>query len=374
MSRRDHEQEERALVERAEAVDAWASATTAPALRRLLWRFRVAKYRRRILYVMVGVIALLGARSAIPAGVIWIVSPIDSSLLVPGDVSPVLLELRHETAVQRVSSPVSTVSARIITPTRWDWYLHLRKTHPEHVPPQPEGIPETLLADGAAKGTSFADSKVISIVAASRLAGMPVTVTGDGVVVWEYAGDSAFANSLNIGDVIVGANSKPVRSYADLELIANSVRKSGGKLSLAVRGGQSVVDSRGVLGIGAHTVAPEFTVTPPISIVNQQYEKTEGGSAGLAYALAAYIEMKTLRIPESLRVAATGVIHDNGSVSRIDALRQKVEAAQEAGIDVLFVPIDNEFDALELRKTTSAQIVPVATLKEAVAELKKRNR
>jgi PDZ domain-containing protein len=64
-------------------------------------------------------------------------------------------------------------------------------------------------------------------------------------------------------------------------------------------------------------------------------------------------------------VAGTGTINYDGTVGGIGGIRQKVVGAEAAGAEYILVPQDN-YEAALTAERQSIEIVPVATLEEAI--------
>lgn len=100
-----------------------------------------------------------------------------------------------------------------------------------------------------------------------------------------------------------------------------------------------------------------------------------GPSAGLAFTLALLDELTPGDLMGDERVAATGTIREDGAVGAIGALVQKAVAVRESGAMIFLVPKGqqlSEIAAAQKAAGTRVEIVPVATLDEALAALQKR--
>jgi PDZ domain-containing protein len=100
-----------------------------------------------------------------------------------------------------------------------------------------------------------------------------------------------------------------------------------------------------------------------------------GPSAGLAFTLALLDELTPGNLMGDQRVAATGTIREDGSVGAIGALVQKAVAVRESGARVFLVPrgqTDSEIADAQKAAGNRVQVVPVATLDEALKALTQR--
>ena len=103
-----------------------------------------------------------------------------------------------------------------------------------------------------------------------------------------------------------------------------------------------------------------------------------GPSAGLAFTLALIDELSPGDLTGPQEVAVTGTISLDGSVGPIGGLTQKVSTVHQNGIKVFLVPASQAEldDPVRLQRLEDAgrgevEIIPVATLDEALAALEK---
>jgi len=103
-----------------------------------------------------------------------------------------------------------------------------------------------------------------------------------------------------------------------------------------------------------------------------------GPSAGLAFTLAMIDELSPGALTGDQNVAITGTINLNGEVGAIGGLPQKVSAVHQNGVRVFLVPASqSELKTPEGRQRLEdagrgeVEIIPVATLDEALAALEK---
>jgi PDZ domain-containing protein len=92
-----------------------------------------------------------------------------------------------------------------------------------------------------------------------------------------------------------------------------------------------------------------------------------GPSAGLAFALDVVQELGH-DITRGYRVAATGEMNLDGSVSPIGGVKQKILGARDADVDVFLVPAgDNAREAQ--RHAGSVKVIPVKSFRQALRAL-----
>ena len=199
----------------------------------------------------------------------------------------------------------------------------------------------------------FRESQMHAAVAAARSQGLPVSVTGTGIGVVDVLRDSPAADSLRVGDVIVEVDGQPVTEAPALAQIVSS-RPAGTSFAVTIeRDGQRVerrVTSRqlpqlsgGVgLGISIETRGLEADLPFTISFA----ERAVGGpSAGLAYALAIADMLSARDYAAGRVIATTGTIEPDGGVGPVGGVKQKAEAAEQAGAELFLVPGDEVQEA-----------------------------
>ena len=142
--------------------------------------------------------------------------------------------------------------------------------------------------------------------------------------------------------------------------------------------------SEGKVGLGIGLVDDKEIITTPK--VTMDTEKIGGPSAGLMFSLQLYNELVERDITHGMEIAGTGTISANGTVGRIGGIEQKVIAADKAGVDVFFAPMDiiperiqksnpdlkpNYEEALKTAEEigTEMKIVPVKTFEDALEYL-----
>ena len=110
-----------------------------------------------------------------------------------------------------------------------------------------------------------------------------------------------------------------------------------------------------------------YTIKSPAGIVG-------GPSAGGAISALTVAMLKDLEVdPEA---AFTGTINSGELIGPVGSLKEKLDAASESGIKTVLIPAvqsakqeDNETDIMEYGDELGVEVVPVATLRDAVQEL-----
>ncbi|WP_438446782.1 SepM family pheromone-processing serine protease [Gorillibacterium sp. sgz5001074] len=245
-------------------------------------------------------------------------------------------------------------------------------------------------------------SQANAVQAAYRQAGIRYRIEGAGVTVLRTDPGYPAHGILAAGDLLVRAGGAEVRTTGDLTR-AFAVKRPGDSVQVEYKragvemeaeftlkalpggGGQA----EGKLGIGV-TTADLQRVEPEQSgkRVAIQAGEIGGPSAGLMFALEAYGRLTPDDLTKGYTIAGTGTIEADGTVGVIGGIRHKVAAAAREGADFFLAPKDwvsqetgpnapqpvpNASEALaEAKKLgTSMKVVPVGSLKEAVAFLEK---
>jgi PDZ domain-containing protein len=239
-------------------------------------------------------------------------------------------------------------------------------------------VVEPGITDQESRNLDLATMKVsqeVASVVALRELGYRVPISPGGVRVVAVTSGSHAGGLVRPGDVIVAANGKKVRTRTDLAAVLAgikpggkvkiTVRRGGKKLTLSIRTTADTQDPKrtiiGVLPIQALSVRLPF----PIKF---NLRKVGGPSAGLAFALE-LLEKKGRDVDQGYKVAATGEIQLNGSVTRIGGIKQKTIGARKSRVDVFLVPIDGDNAREAKRYAGGLKIIPVKSFQQALQAL-----
>jgi PDZ domain-containing protein len=218
-------------------------------------------------------------------------------------------------------------------------------------------------------------SQSIASVVALRQLGIRVPIRPAGVRVVAVTSGSHAGGVLRPGDVIVAADGNPVLTRNDLaatlsrlkpgDPVKITVRRGAGKLTFSIRTTADSQDPKraiiGVLPIQALGVRLPF----PIKF---NLRKVGGPSAGLAFALE-LLEKRGHDVDHGYKVAATGEIQLDGSVTRIGGIKQKTIGARKSHVDVFLVPVDGENARDAKRYAGGLRIIPVKSFQQALQAL-----
>ncbi len=217
-------------------------------------------------------------------------------------------------------------------------------------------------------------SQQIAAAVALRAAGYRVRAQPTGALIEQVATDAPAAGKLLPTDVIVAAGQKRVRSPADLRRIVGRQRP-GAAIRLNVRRGSHLVQvvvrtiadphkpKRAIIGVFVDQAA--FIKLP----VNVKIDAGDvgGPSAGLAFALDV-LEQLGKDVDHGRRIAATGQLELDGTVTAVGGLEQKTIGVRRSGIHFFLVPA-GENAAEAQRFAHGVRIVPVHSFRQALRSL-----
>jgi PDZ domain-containing protein len=217
------------------------------------------------------------------------------------------------------------------------------------------------------------ESQTTAAAVAERAFGLAGVRRPPGVVVVALEPGAPAARKLRRNDVIRAVDRKPVRTLIDLARFVGAHRP-GDRVTLTVR------RARRMLSVPVQTIrssdSPHRTIIGfqpgqlPIHLpveVRIDARGVGGPSAGLAFALQV---MQSLgrNVLRGHRVAATGEISLDGTVSPIGGVKQKTLGAREAKVDVFLVPAGD--NAREARRYAGGlKVVPVHNFRQALRAL-----
>lgn len=216
----------------------------------------------------------------------------------------------------------------------------------------------------------------------------PAQVAGfDAGVCDDTASDRRACRVLEVGDVItsidIGNGAVTIDVVSDIsEALAGArpgdeatievLSLSGESRSVKVELIASPDDpARTIVGFSARDTRK---VSLPFDVVIDT-DRIGGPSAGLSFTLALIDQLTPGELIPAAGVAVTGTIFEDGSVGAIGALVQKAIAVERSGARFFLVPTaQGEADIAAARAAVGddVEIVPVATLEEALAALADR--
>jgi Lon-like protease len=217
-------------------------------------------------------------------------------------------------------------------------------------------------------------SQEVAAAVAFRELGLKVSVEQTGARVTQVLPGLPAAGKLRTGDVLVGADGRPVRSPEDLRRLIGRHRPRE-QVRLRVRRGRATTEvrvrtaaspdepGRAIVGV---LVEPAAEIELPRA-VEIDLGNVGGPSAGLAFALDLLEELGR-DVDNGYRVAATGELALDGSVHPVGGLKQKTIGARRADVDVFIVPAGE--NATEARRHAgNLRIVAVRSFQQALQQL-----
>ena len=236
----------------------------------------------------------------------------------------------------------------------------------------PPGVSDKAVQQADLRAMTISQ-KVAAAVALRRL-GYTVVAKPSGVIVAALDERSHAVGKLRPGDMIVSVNGAPTPTIAALraqlsqakpgDTVQLGLKRSTESLSISVR---TIVDAtnkkRAIVGF-----APEQAAEIKLPLkVEIDAGNVGGPSAGLAFALEVMEELGH-DVDHGYRVAATGALELNGSVTPIGGVKQKIFGAREAKADVFLVPAgDNAREAR--RYAHGLRVIAVKTFPQALRAL-----
>lgn len=173
------------------------------------------------------------------------------------------------------------------------------------------------------------------------------------------------------GDLIVAIDGKEVDR---VEQIVDAVRAKnpGDSVSLIIeREGKPIAIPQVTLmenSLGA-AIGIFLTTTFDFPIdVKIRIKDTGGPSAGLIFTLGVIEKMTREDLVRGRKIAGTGTINTNGEVGAIGGIESKMIGARREGATIFLAPADNCGEIRHIPK--GLQVIPVKSLKEAVAALR----
>jgi Lon-like protease len=218
-------------------------------------------------------------------------------------------------------------------------------------------------------------SQVTASAVALRALGYRVRVRLGGVRVVAVSSDSRAVGVLKVGDVIVAVDGKRVRVRRELRALLGrhnvgdtvrlGIRRGGARRTVTIRTTMDKCDpGHPIIGV---IPAQALDVHFPFKI-HFNLRGVGGPSAGLAFALE-LLEKRGRDVDQGYKVAATGEIQLDGSVTRIGGVKQKTIGARQADVDVFLVPVDGDNARDAKRYAHGLRIVPVESFQQALRAL-----
>lgn len=218
----------------------------------------------------------------------------------------------------------------------------------------------------------MATSQQIAQAVAEQALKMPVRFASTGVVVASLSpGLPAAKAGVQPGWVISKVNGHSVRSAEGLLAITQNIRPGqvvhyvfAGHAPMALRTVADRADrSKAIIGI---TIAETVRITRipvPVKFLTQGIG---GPSAGLAFALDIYDALSGRKLLRGHRIAVTGELSLDGTVSPIGGVVQKTIGAIDAGDDTFLVPAGQNYRDAVREAHGRIRIIAVTSFQQAL--------
>ncbi|WP_433811691.1 hypothetical protein [Actinomadura scrupuli] len=173
---------------------------------------------------------------------------------------------------------------------------------------------------------------------------------------------------LQPGDIVLAAGDTvaltPLRAASDLPVAAGRPGESLSVLVVprAADGSWGAAETRRVPG----SRLALLHAVPEVSAVAYRLGEIEGSSAGLILALARLDALTEGDLTGGRRIAGTGSISLDGTVTTVGEVGVKVKAAASEGAGVFFVPALERDQAVRAARGTATSVVAVGSVAEAV--------
>jgi Lon-like protease len=225
------------------------------------------------------------------------------------------------------------------------------------------------------EGETMKASQAKASVVALRALGFKVRARAAGVRVVDVDPRSHARGLLKPQDVVISADGRPIQRQLDLfrvlsqhrigDVVRIGIRRGGTRRTFRIRTIADETDPhRAIIGFIPFEVVEARL---PFRIAFN-LKDVGGPSAGLAFALEV-LEQRGRDVDHGLKVAATGEIQLDGSVTRIGGVKQKTIGARQAHVDAFLVPADGDNAKVAKRYAHGLRIIPVKTFQQALQSL-----
>jgi PDZ domain-containing protein len=218
-------------------------------------------------------------------------------------------------------------------------------------------------------------SQAKASVVALRALGYKVRARDAGVRVVDVEANSNAHGVLHPQDVVVTANSHSVRNQSDLfgvlsrhrpgDVVRLGVRRGSKRLTFRIK---TIADDRDPKRAIIGFIPFEMVDVQLPFRINFNLRNVGGPSAGLAFALEV-LEQRGRDVDHGLKIAATGEIELDGSVTSIGGVKQKTIGARKSHVDAFLVPVDGDNAKEAKRYAHGLRIIPVKTFQQALQAL-----
>lgn len=219
-------------------------------------------------------------------------------------------------------------------------------------------------------------SQRIAAAVAERQLGYHVVIHPNGVLVNVLELGTPASKKLESADVIQAVNGTPTPTIPKLRAKLHPLRP-GQKVTLRILRGSKTLTIRvrtirdpqqpGRALIGFVPAQSATIAKLPVK-VSIDASGIGGPSAGLAFTLEV-MQKLGVNVTHGYKVAATGEMQLDGTVTAIGGVKQKTWGVRAAGADVFLVPVDGGNAKVAQHYAGPLKIIPVTSLKQALHAL-----
>lgn len=219
------------------------------------------------------------------------------------------------------------------------------------------------------------ESKAVAKFVALRELGYDVDVSGNGARVEAVLPNSPAREKLAVGDTIVAVNGRELATATELVGTVRSLRPGDNVTLTVLRGSErleiqsTTIESTSEPGqamLGVLITTQMFDYKLPFA-VQIDTNNLAGPSAGLMFTLGIVDSLTAGDLTKGHKIAGTGTIAIDGTVGKIDGVKQKVIGAERAGAEYYLAPEENYEEARLAARTL--KVVSVRTIGEALTYL-----
>lgn len=225
----------------------------------------------------------------------------------------------------------------------------------------------------------FASTADVAAALGLQAAGHPIEFGAPrGVLVADVFPGAPAAGALEPGDIVTAVDGTAVRSASELVAAVRRAGESPLEISFTradedrrvelTRGQVPGLDQPG-LGVRAESLIPAIDLPVPVEVDSGAIG---GPSAGLMIALTVYDKASPDDLAGGRRVAGTGGVVVDGTVTPIGGIDLKVLAAHREGAEVFLAPASQLDEARgAVPDGSTLQVVGVATVEDAIETLQR---
>lgn len=188
-----------------------------------------------------------------------------------------------------------------------------------------------------------------------------------------------YQTDLNIGDELISVDGKKfkktteyseyIQKFEEGDIVAVKVVRDGKEKEIKCKIYED--EGRKIFGV-ALQVAKEYETDPDVEITFKSSES--GPSGGLITTLEIYNRLVKEDITQSLKIAGTGTVDEEGNVGIIGGVRYKLIGAAAGDADIFLVPNGSNYnEAIKVKKEKNLdiEIIGVSTVEEAIEKISK---